>query len=244
MQYENFQLLRLYCCAIGMAVFVLNFVILIAPAFAQQTNITPKISCHVMQVESTAEGIFTVGNLDRIRLKVEVDGGEWPIEELKISGVHVPSDDQREPNVKITIDSLSDTKQDVPVRISPFGGGGKYNTHTISTVLEIPISEEEKRGQFDQFLLKVLDSLDPNDPIVPNDPNSPKKAERIESGKEFTYLYLRKLHFEHKPGLYQITCSYRSFKPSFWNGEINSDPILVRIVFENSFYDRSTFLPK
>jgi len=237
MQNEKNRSLSRFCSAIGAAVFVVSILVLIAPALAQQTSTTPKISCHLMRVEGSAEGIFTVANLDRIRLEVEIDGREWAIERLKISGVQDPLDDPREPNVKVTVDSLSDTQQDIPVRISPFGGGRKYNTHTISTVLEIPISEEEKRAKFDQYFLRVLENFDPNDL------DGRITLEFLKSKKEYTYLYLRGLHFEHKPGLYRITCSYRSFNSGFWNGEIYSDPILVQIEFEKSFYDQIMFLP-
>ena len=242
MQYEISKSLSRYCFAIVVAVFVLYFATSVDPAFAQQTGTTPKISCHLMRVEGSPDGIFTVGNLDRTKLKIELDGGEWPIERLRILGVQIPSDDPREPNVMVTVDSLSDTKQDIPVNINPFGAGGSYNTATLSTVLEIPISEEEKRKQFDEYFSRLLDSFDPND--LDDDLDGKITLKLLESKKEYTYLYIRGLHFEHKTGLYRITCSYRSFKPGFWNGEISSDPVLVRIVFRQSFYDQPNFLPK
>lgn len=241
---EHIESLRRYCLSVAVAIFALNCAVLIPPALAQQTSTPPTIACDLMEVEASPDGIFIVGNLDRIRLEVELDGREWSIERLKFSGVQVPWDDPREPNIKVTVDSLSDTKQDIPVRINPFGGGRKYNTHRLSTVVEIPISEEEKRKQFDQYYLRVLESLDPNDAVNPNDPASPKILDLLENKRDDAYLYLRGLHFEHKPGLYRITCSYRSAKPDFWNGEIYSDPVLVRIVYEMAFYDQPGFLRK
>ena len=151
MQYEISKSLSRYCFAIVVAVFVLYFATSVDPAFAQQTGTTPKISCHLMRVEGSPDGIFTVGNLDRTKLKIELDGGEWPIERLKILGVQVPWDDPREPNVKVTVDSLSDTKQDIPVNIYPFGGGGLYNTRTLSTVVEIQIARRKRENNSNNF---------------------------------------------------------------------------------------------
>ncbi len=192
---------------------------------AEPPEAAPEIWCELLGIEQAAAdyGVdYRISNLQGMRLIVWVDKGNLRLPEFYFIEKQASPD----PAEAVTVERQANGAEAVDILLNYRGEGISLGKFRRSYVLNIPISEEELRAQFDWYIQKILERTEPEDGAG---------LERM-LAKGDRYRLIRR-DIENKPGIYRIGCEYSSTEPGFWNGRVRSE-ISVEIYFERTAAER------
>ena len=219
----------------------------------ESAKVDPTLSCHLrgrimretrdeksrtVDLEQTPDGLFVAGNLTSLLLNVRLDGGDWRVDlmEQMYSELRPPPPWKvlKRTTVKVTIDSLTEGKDDIPFAVGSSGGGGSYKTHTHHLHIAMQIDEPERRENAEKYYQRLINSMEPSDPIF---------KQYVDKKEGIMDLLTKMGAIQNKPGVYRISCSYNSEKGP-WTGTLQAETLILKIVYEKSIFELEHFDPE
>ncbi len=226
-------------CFVFLLYLVMLMVISTEAVFPGSSPPAPQLLCSVEGIELSAGRAIRVSNLKRIPLRVLLSNSELPLEKMTIAPTSEISDAAQKPTVEIIANMLSNgEKINVPVKLKHVGSGQEYDTHTIYVSLEIPIERPKRKKNIVGYLQRIESES------VKGKDVSEETLNLFRQRRNDMIGAFEKNYMENKVGIFEIVCKYSSDRSGFWNGQVQSDPILIQVVFEGKFFDQPNFRSK
>ncbi len=199
--------------------------------------VRPRLSCEVVSGklgEPTAGRVAKVSNLKRIPLRASLSDSELPLEQLTVTGFNEHPGPG--PGATLAIAAkmiLKEKKLDVPTKVIRQGMGRSLNEQSVSALLEIPIDESKRKKNIVAYVKKIeSESARANDK---------QQLKVLEASENALVARFEQLYVENRVGLFEVTCRYISRGSKLWNGEVESRPVLIQVVFDGEFFDQPNF---
>lgn len=181
----------------------------------------PEIWCELYGIERAPadSGVdYRISNLQSMRLYIWVDSGNLRLPEFYATGSRMRPD----PAAAATVKLRGNKSDQGPILVEYLSTRISLSKLLRRYTVTIPLSEEELRNRFDQYVQTLFEMANPEEKAL---------LERALT-QGISYKNWRK-DIENRPGIYEIGCEYSTSESGFWNGRVRSE-ISVDIYFEKT----------
>ena len=177
-------------------------------------------------------GLVTVSNVKMIPLKITVHmSTEEKIEQLSVAAFNNEMNFGKKPTIMIDVRRIEgERKEVVPIRLYSSGGGQKYTDYHESLSFHLLEPQETREKAIGDFFKKEAARQGTPYPLL--------TQRQMEQTMEITAPYFEPMYINNPPGLYEITATYVSEGPEYWNGQLQSEPLKIRVLYKESFFEQ------